>query len=215
MINPSPSSGDVSRETRERFEIYAEYLTRWNRKINLVSPATIEDLWTRHILDSIQLAALAPKEARHWIDLGSGAGLPGLLVAVIRCEISPAFDMTLVDSDSRKCAFMAEAARAMGVAVKIQTRRLEPGAPPPASPFDVISARALAPLGKLLGYAAPLASRESVCLFPKGRNRAAELEMARRSWDMSVEEIASLSDSEGAVLRISEISPKKAAYDHR
>lgn len=209
-----PGAGDVSRETRERFEIYAAHLTRWNRKINLVSPATIGDIWTRHILDSIQLAGLTRGTAKNWVDLGSGAGLPGLLVAVIKCESDPAFSMTLVDSDSRKCAFMAEAARAMGVSVKIETRRLEPDTKAPQR-YEIVSARALAPLDKLLGYAAPLASRETVCLFPKGRNRAAELEMAGRTWNMSVEEIASLSDSEGAILRISEISPKKAAYDHR
>lgn len=213
MADCSVHSVPVSRETQERFQIYADYLIRWNKKINLVSPSTIEHIWSRHILDSVQLSRLAAEDAQHWIDLGSGGGLPGLLVAAVRLESNPNFNMTLVDSDSRKCAFMAEAARAMAVPVAIKNQRLEASRVTSLSSqrFEVISARALAPLKKLLDYAAPFLEKDSVCLFPKGKNRLAELEEARQTWDITVKEIVSLSDNEGAILRISGISSKEAA----
>lgn len=197
----------VSRETRERLEIYAELLSRWNRRINLVSPATINDLWTRHISDSIQLAALAPETARTWIDLGSGAGLPGLIVAAARQSANPLERMVVVDSDSRKCAFMSEAARAMNIAVEVRAQRLGSRASAKvAEPFDIISARALAPLPLLLDYAGPFIGKSTICLFPKGKTRNGEIAEAQRSWHMKLEEIPSVSDPSGAILRIRDVS---------
>lgn len=195
---------DVSRETYERLEIYAELLARWNRKINLVSPESIADLWRRHVVDSVQLARLAPEAARSWVDLGSGAGLPGLLVAAVRQEAFPLEKMVLIDSDQRKAAFMAEASRAMQVPVTIEIRRL--GEPTEPEPFDVISARALAPLPKLLDYAEPFVSDRSICLFPKGKNRSSEIETASLAWSITIDEIQSRSSDESAVLRLQDVS---------
>ncbi|QIE56288.1 16S rRNA (guanine(527)-N(7))-methyltransferase RsmG [Pikeienuella piscinae] len=194
----------VSRETHARLEIYAELLARWNRKINLVSPGSISDLWRRHIIDSTQLAYLAPMDARSWVDLGSGAGLPGLLVAAVRQETAPLERMVLIDSDTRKSAFMAEASRAMGVTVTIETRRLGEHIEP--RPFDVVSARALSPLPKLLDYAEPFITSKTICLFPKGRNRATEIAAASRAWNMKVKEIESQNEKEGVILRLGDLS---------
>lgn len=199
----------VSRETLLRLQTYAELLIRWNQKINLVSPETISDLWRRHIADSIQLAHLAPVETQSWVDLGSGAGLPGLLIATVRQDIAPLEQMVLIDSDSRKSAFMAEASRAMEVPVTIETRRL--GGATELRSFDVISARALAPLPKLLDYAEPFISDGTICLFPKGQSRSSEIEAASVTWCMKIEQIASQSGEGGAVLRIAEMSRLAAA----
>lgn len=197
----------VSRETLDRLETYADLLARWNQRINLVSPGTIKDLWKRHISDSIQLAALAPKRAETWIDLGSGAGLPGLIVAAARQDFDPLERMVVVDSDSRKCAFMSEAARAMNIPVEVRSQRLAiRSGEKAAEPFDIISARALAPLPLLLDYAAPFIKNTTICLFPKGKTRNTEIAEAQRSWHMKLEEIPSVSDPSGAVLRIREVS---------
>ncbi|WP_340109832.1 16S rRNA (guanine(527)-N(7))-methyltransferase RsmG [Pikeienuella sp. HZG-20] len=202
----------VSRETFERFEVYAQLLARWNKKINLVSAATIKDLWTRHIVDCAQIERLAPSDAKTWVDLGSGAGLPGLLVAAIRHEAAQPIRMHLIDSDSRKAAFIAEAARAMGISVSIDTNRL--GAhetnPQQRETFDVVSARALAPLPRLLEYAEPFIGPSTICLFPKGKARESEIMAATQAFHMNMDEIPSITDGEGAILRIKELSRVRA-----
>ena len=114
----------VSRETMDRFELYHDMLLRWQRTINLVAPSTLPDAWTRHFVDSAQLFDLAPRNATRWLDLGSGGGFPGLIVATMALEARPKLSVTLVESDVRKCGFMREAARAMGVNVNILTQRI-------------------------------------------------------------------------------------------
>lgn len=200
-VGDLPPEFDVSRETRERLEIYSALLIKWNRKINLVAPGTISEMWSRHIIDSIQLNDLSPQEQSTWCDLGAGAGLPGLPVAAIRQEKFPDEVITLIDSDTRKAAFMSEAAREMGVNARILTTRLGKSYPA-VTPFDIVSARALAPLPRLLEYAAPFTGPDTVCLFPKGKNRSGEIEEASRSWQMDLEEVLSRSDENGAILRI-------------
>jgi len=216
---------DVSRETYERLEAYIALLARWNARINLVAPATIDSAWTRHIADSAQLFDLAPVSASSWIDLGSGAGLPGLPVAALAAEKAPGLHVTLVESNTRKAAFLATAAREMGLDVTIERRRIEALAP---RPYDVVSARALAPLDRLCGLAHRFCaqrpgelsderpgrhtnrdpSRGTVFLFPKGARLDSELTAATAHWHIRAERIASRTDPEAIVLRILELEPR-------
>src|SRR5689334_23193896 len=150
----------VSRETLARLKAYADLLADWNARHNLVAKSTLPDLWHRHFLDSAQLAPLIPPEARTLADMGSGAGFPGLVLAVLRPELS----VTLHEATTKKCAFLQAAADRMGIKVAIRNGRLEDLVP---QPFDVVTARALAPLPQLLSYAYPLTAPNSVCLFLK------------------------------------------------
>lgn len=193
---------DVSRETLDRLTTMADLLERWSTAVNLVSRATIPAVWERHMLDSAQLYALAPAEAASWVDLGAGAGFPGLVIAAMAHDRTSPLAVTLIDSDARKCAFMAEAARAMGVAVRIETRRIEG---PGARRHDVVSARALAPLSRLIEMAGPYMAPKGVLLAPKGARADDELTAARKHWHMAVAQTRSLSDDGGVILRISEV----------
>lgn len=185
----------VSRETLDRLRLFADRLTRWNTRINLVAPSTIADLWQRHIADSAQLVPLAPLEATRWLDLGSGAGLPGLVVAALR----PDLHMTLVESDQRKAAFLRTVSREMGLAPQVLAARIE--ALDPLHP-DVLSARALAPLPRLLDLAARHAGQDTVLLFPKGAGVVSELTAARTRWHSDVEQIKSITNPSATILRI-------------
>ncbi len=187
---------DVSRETLERLRAYAELLVKWQKAINLVAPASLLDLWRRHILDSGQLARLAPLDAL-WLDLGSGAGFPGLVIAILGAR-----EIRLIESDVRKCAFLREAARITSAPAQIVNARIGDVAPFHA---DVVTARALAPLAKLLGFASPFLGTQSIALFPKGQDVGAELTAAHRNWRMRVERHPSLTDERGAILRLTEV----------
>ncbi len=196
---------DVSRETCERLEAYIALLTRWNARINLVAPATIKTAWTRHVADSAQLFDLAPVSASSWVDLGSGAGLPGLPVAALAAEKLPGLHVTLVESDTRKAAFLATAAREMDLDVTVEPHRIEALTP---RPYDVVSARALAPLGRLCALAHRFSGRGTVFLFPKGARVDSELTAATAGWHIRAERIASRTDPEATVLRIVELEPR-------
>ena len=196
---------DVSRETCQRLEAYIALLTRWNARINLVAAATIETAWTRHVADSAQLFDLAPESASSWLDLGSGAGLPGLPVAALAAEKAPDLHVTLVESDTRKTAFLATAAREMGLDVTVEPHRIEALTP---RPYDVVSARALAPLGRLCALAHRFSGRGTVFLFPKGARVDSELTAATAGWHIRAERIASRTDPEATVLRIMELEPR-------
>lgn len=188
----------VSRETEDRLLAYVETLQRWNKKINLIGRATESDIWQRHIVDSAQLNRLAPT-AINWIDIGSGAGLPAVVVAAIRADQGENFAMTAVESDQRKCAFMADVTRKMGISITIINKRIEQI--PPAD-YDVISARALAPLTRLLSYAKPLSNVGPLCLFPKGARADEELTDATKDWHMTYEKIPSATDDAAVILKI-------------
>jgi 16S rRNA (guanine527-N7)-methyltransferase len=194
---------DVSCETVERLDAFAAELTRWNAAVNLVSPASLPDLWTRHILDSAQVLRFAPATARRWRDIGSGGGFPGLVVAILATEQRPDLAMTLVESDRRKAAFLAAAARAAGVAPEILTGREDDL---PATSADVVSARAVAPLPVLLGWAHRHLAPDGRALFPKGARHRAECQAALASWRFEVHNHRSLS-GDGAILDISRIAP--------
>ena len=188
----------VSRETLARLEAYAALLTRWSARINLIGHNTIADLWRRHILDSAQLRSHLPDSAGNLIDLGSGAGLPGLVLAILGAP-----DVELVEADSRKCAFLREAARITEVAVTIRPCRIE--AVPP-HPVDVVTARACAPLDRLLDFAAPFLDPDSVCLFLKGERVEEELTLARKRWKMTASLCQSRSDPRGVILRLQQVA---------
>jgi len=191
----------VSRETLARLARYADLLRDWNARHNLVSPKSLEDLWRRHFWDSAQLVPLVPEDARTLADLGSGAGFPGLVLAeLLRNRVR----VTLHDATAKKCAFLAAAAETMDLPVAVENKRMEDIAP---KPFDVVTARACAPLSKLLGYAQNFSGPGSVNLFLKGQNVGSELTEAHKYWNIKVRQIPSLTDPSGVILELRELSP--------
>ena len=207
---------DVSRETLDRLAIYEGLLRQWQKAVNLVAPSTLDAIWHRHFADSAQVVRLAP-QARSWVDLGSGAGFPGLVVAILLAEApSPCLvgegtrpKITLIESDSRKCAFLREVARKTGITVDILSTRIEQAATHTSleSP-EVVSARALAPLDRLLGLSAPLFTPSTVGVFLKGRDAVAEVETAAKAWTFAVEMVPSITEATGRVVVIRDLQPK-------
>lgn len=196
---------DVSRETMERFDLYEAHLRKWNKAINLVSAQSLDDVWTRHFADSVQLFDIAEKiaasgnQVESWIDLGSGAGFPGLAVAIVAREKMPALSVTLIESDRRKCVFLSEAARTCETDVTIHCSRVEEV----ETKADIISARALAPLADLLAMAEPLLAPGGRALFLKGENVEDELTAANRIWHTEyIRKHRSRADPRGTVLEI-------------
>jgi len=188
---------DVSRETLERLACHVALLLRWNRTVNLIAEAGEHEVWARHIADSAQLAALIPPGTQHGIDLGAGAGFPGLVLALMT---GIRFD--LIEADHRKATFLREAARVTGAAVRVHAVRVECARVELA---PLVTARALAPLPKLLSLAAPLLLKDGVALFPKGRTAENELTKARREWHMQVRRIPSRTAPGATILMLSEI----------
>jgi 16S rRNA (guanine527-N7)-methyltransferase len=193
----------VSRETMDRLELYAALLAKWQKTINLISPATLPLLWSRHMLDSAQLMDHIPPGATTWVDLGSGGGFPGLVCAAIAVETHPKMKVNLVEADLRKAAFLRETARQMGLSVGVFSRRIEDLPPQQA---DVISVRALAALPALCAYAQRHLTPAGVALFQKGARYAEELESARLGWQMEVTVIPSVTDAEAVLLRIERLT---------
>lgn len=192
----------VSRETMERLRVYEALLLKWQKSINLISSGSLGELWGRHMWDSAQLAALTPVDAKYWLDIGSGGGFPGLVVAALLRD-RPGFQMELVESDQRKSIFLREAARLMDVPVRVHTCRIEGFAREEGAPLpDVISARALASLDQILFWTSPFWGKATIGLFPKGRNVTDELTESRKNWIFEVEAVNSLSDPSGTVLKL-------------
>lgn len=189
---------NVSRETSERLTIYAILLTRWNHRINLVSRSTIPDMWVRHFQDSAQLLPHLPKHLVTLVDIGSGAGFPGLVLAAL----SP-HRVILVESDNRKCAFLRETAREMGVSVDVRAQRLESVTEIQA---DIVTSRALAPVEKLLRYSETLLKPTGFCLFLKGNRLDTELTNANKSWHIESRTYPSATDPQGSLLRVDRFS---------
>ncbi len=187
----------ISDAVRDRLAAYAALLAKWQARINLVGPDTLPDVWCRHLLDSAQLFPLLPPGCRRVVDLGSGAGFPGLVLAVMGAP-----DVHLVESDTRKAAFLREAARVSATRVTIHTGRIERLAPLAA---DVVTARALAPLAKLLELAVPHLAPGGCCLFLKGRGADDELTAARKEWMITADRIPSITDPSGIILELGEI----------
>ncbi len=193
---------DVSAETADRLGVYLEVLAKWTPRINLVAASTMDDPWRRHIVDSGQLFRLLGEGAETLADLGSGAGLPGLILAIMGVP-----QVHLVESDQRKCAFLREAARLTGASVTIHATRIEAA---PALAADIVTARALAPLDKLLPMAARFLKSGGRCLFLKGGRYLDELTAAEESWHMDAAAHDSLSDPDGAVLSIQSLVPRQS-----
>lgn len=193
---------DVSRETRARLDTHRTLLERWNPRINLVSKASLVDVWTRHFADSAQLWAHAPAGIGCWLDLGSGAGFPGLVIAAIAAEQAPSLRVLLVEADQRKAAFLTEVIRATGVNATVLARRIE-DLPPQSA--DVISARALAPLPELLAHAEKHLRPGGICLFPKGETVHKELADAASRWRFEHRLHPSRTDARAALVEIGAI----------
>lgn len=193
----------VSRETLDRLEIYSELLKKWQKTINLVGRGSFKDLWRRHMLDSAQLLAMAPQGAEVWLDMGSGAGFPGLVLAIMG-----AGEVHLVESDGRKCAFLVEAARLTGAEVQIHNSRIEDlwDASDVPSRIDVITARALSSTASLLEMARPFATARTICLFPKGQDVDKELTKDTIFGKIDLQKIPSTTNSESVVLRIGRLA---------
>ncbi|MDD9979396.1 MAG: 16S rRNA (guanine(527)-N(7))-methyltransferase RsmG [Boseongicola sp.] len=195
-------SQNVSRETLERLEIYAQLLRTWNPRINLVAPKTLDDLWSRHIWDSAQVWAHRPEDCSVWADLGSGGGFPGAVIAILGAE-QPGLSVFLVESDQRKATFLRTVARETGANFTVINKRIEDVEPLEA---DVVSARALAPLSDLLALASMHLKRDGTALLMKGAQHMSELEQARKTWSFNCTVLPSATDKTAAILKIGGIT---------
>ena len=232
---------DVTREAVARLECYGALLRQWQRAVNLVAASTLDDIWHRHFADSAQLLALVRNE-RSLVDLGSGAGFPGLVLAILWADIAvtspakaePAYALPgaaaaegaglrrvrLVESNARKCAFLAEVVARTGIGARIavdilSTRGEAAATQATVRGAEVISARAVAPLARLLGLAAPLFSPGTVGVFLKGRDAAAELEIAQQMWNFQVELLPSRTEADGHIVVIRRPSARPRANRDR
>ncbi len=183
--------------TEDRLRQFAGLVEKWSPRINLVSRADLPHLWTRHVQDSLRLMAVIPAGTDRVIDLGSGAGFPGLVLA-----IATGIAFELVEADARKAAFLKEAARQTQAPVRVHQARIETLA---LAPARLITARALAPLDRLVGLAAPLLAQDGICLFPKGRNADLELTAARTLWHMDATRISAPGWGESCIVKVSQI----------
>lgn len=177
-------------------ERYRSYLAEWNEKMNLVGPATLDVFWSRHAWDSAQILPLAP-EAQTWADLGTGAGLPGVVLAILG-KGRPDFHVHLVDSLAKRCRFLSEVVKGLHLPATVHNSRAEDL----ALTVDIVTARACAPMSRLLGYAQPYLKRGAVALFLKGQDVASELEDAARTWDFEADVSPSRSDARGQIVRV-------------
>ena len=196
----------VSRETFQKISGYLDLLDRWRERINLIGPGEGRHLWRRHVLDSLQLVEQISSEDKSVADLGSGAGFPGLILACALAE-RPGASVTLVEKSPRKSEFLRAAGKELGLPVSVLTIRLEDA---PGALFDVVTARALAPLPKLLGFAASWLKPSGKALLMKGRDTATELAEAREAWTFDLSILDSQSSPEGRVLKVSSLRPRRA-----
>lgn len=205
----------VSRETLERLEAYVALLLKWQQTTNLIAPSTIPAIWTRHVADSLQLVDLAlqclqslksPQSLKTWVDFGSGGGFPGIPVACALAE-RPGAMVHLVESNSKKAAFLREAIRVTGAPATVHATRVEDFGDSFGDSSDVVSARALAPLKTLCDQAFPLISKGAIGLFPKGQDIAAELTEAAKYWRMESETVPSKTSPEGTIVVVRSLLP--------
>lgn len=203
MTNDDISDLDVSRETMDRLQVFAGLLAKWTKSINLIAPTTVTDIWNRHIVDSAQILHHAPKEWAHWVDLGSGGGLPGLVVAIM---MAPEQHMTLIESDTRKSLFLKTVKRELDLNVTVMTDRIDQTSTTNA---DILSARALAPLIELLPFTQTHLSPNGTALFPKGRRYQEELDHALKTWQFDVKIHPSQTDPDARILQLSRIEQRE------
>jgi 16S rRNA (guanine527-N7)-methyltransferase len=188
----------ASGEIIERLEIYLDLLKKWQKRFNLVGAASLKDAWRRHLLDCAQLVPLLPKGEPFVLDLGSGAGFPGVVLAMMSDA-----QVHMVESTGRKCVFIKEALRATKTTAEVHNQRIENL---PKQSAQVITARGCAPLERLIEYAYPHLDHKGWCLFLKGRKVGLEISGSEKNWNMNVERIDSQSDSSGVILKLKGIS---------
>ncbi len=194
----------VSRETEEFFQVYLEKLSLWQKSINLVSRETLADSEERHLRDSEQvgcwLQEILPDKDKEVVDLGSGAGFPGMVLAIMGVG-----RLTLIEANGKKCTFLRDVRRTTGISAEIIQSRIESVQ---GRKFDVVVSRALAGLGQLLSYAHPLLKKEGICLFLKGKECDAELAKAQEYWNFKVSRRVSCTNEDGVLLLISDLEKK-------
>jgi 16S rRNA (guanine527-N7)-methyltransferase len=199
------SVDDVSRETRARLTIIVDQVQKWQKHINLVAPSTVPAIWHRHVLDSLQLDALAPSAVR-WLDVGSGGGFPGLVIAALLAE-RVGGHVTLVESNQKKCSFLRETARLASLPVEVHAQRIDQIMPElSARRWDVVSARALASLDHLLEMTFPLIAAGATGIFPKGRDVDEEINLAQRTWNFSHDLIQSITEPGARIVRVQSLA---------
>jgi 16S rRNA (guanine527-N7)-methyltransferase len=190
----------VAADIEARLAVYVELLGRWRKITNLISEASFVEVWTRHIADSAQLLALAP-QARRWVDLGSGAGFPGMVIAIQLAGIAGA-RVHCLESDQRKCGFLREVARATGASAEIHAARIESIDPGSLAPVDAVTARAFAPLPHVIELARVWIAQGAVGVFPRGRSAEAQLEAVPAAQDLTIDLVASKLDPAAAILKV-------------
>lgn len=198
------AAGPVSRETFERLVAFEDMFQKWNRSINLVAQSTAADVWQRHILDSAQLARIEP-EARHWVDIGSGGGFPGLIMAFLLAE-RPGASIDLVESNRKKASFLQTVIGQFGLPARVVARRIE-GSHVLVSKPQIVTARALASLPVLLDLSAPWLTSGARGLFHKGRDYRAEVQESVNRWTFDLVEHPSVTDASGVILELSNVRP--------
>ena len=194
-----PAWLNVSRETLERLFSFCDLVEKWNPAINLISKSGIAEIWNRHIIDSAQLFQQMPDRAREWCDLGSGGGFPGIVLAILAKQLQPNAQVILVESDRRKSVFLAQASRLLDIDVRVKTQRIEELEPQNA---DVLSARALAPMSDLCGYAYRHLKPDGVAIFPKGAAAQLEIEQAQKLWRFDYSLTQSYTDPTAHILSV-------------
>lgn len=196
----------VSHETIGQLKTYLSLLQDWQAKFNLVSKSSLDDAWNRHFLDSMQLYKYIPQSAQTLADFGSGAGFPGMVLAIIAKENTPYLKVTLIESIKKKTLYLNEVAKATSTPVEIINDRIENLT---NIHFDVITSRAMTALNDLLGYAAPFCRKNTVCIFPKGKNYASELAEAHKNWHFKCHIEPNEMSEEGRILIITDIAKKR------
>ncbi|MCR8549543.1 16S rRNA (guanine(527)-N(7))-methyltransferase RsmG [Salipiger sp. P9] len=199
LIDPRLPELDVSRETLDRLTHFVDLLEKWSPKINLVSRNTLSESWSRHIVDSAQVFQIPDRRSGRWADLGAGGGFPGLVVAILAQELAPDLEVVLVESDQRKGVFLRSVLRETGVSARVLVGRIEEIDPLNA---DVLSARALADLSTLMGFADRHLATTGQGVFLKGANWKKELDAARESWKFRCAQRTSITDPNAVVLTI-------------
>jgi len=200
------AAGPVSRETFERLQAFEQLFLKWNRSINLAAPSTLDDVWRRHILDSAQLARIAPAAMR-WVDLGSGGGFPGLVLGFLLVE-RPGASIDLVESNRKKASFLQSVIGQFNLPARVVAKRIDDSYAVVSAP-EIVTARALAALPDLLDLSAPWLAKGGRALFHKGRDYRAEVEESTHRWTFDLVEHPSMTDAHGVILEISDLRPAK------
>lgn len=197
---------NVSRETYDKLKLCQQALCEWQNKFNLVSKNSLEDAWNRHFLDSAQLFPLLPPSAKNLVDLGSGAGFPGMVLAIMAAEKTPYLKLTLVESITKKTLYLNHLKQICGCNnVEIINDRIEKLS---GKSFDVVTARAVTALTDLLAYACPLLKKDGVCIFPKGRSFEEEIKQAEKKWNFEYQTVPSTTGEDGVILIVKKLKHK-------